>query len=123
MLTRLRLKNMKPWHEQLWDPGLDLAPITLLLGPNSAGKTSLLQAPLILKQTFESPDRTLDLNMGGQSTDLVDLGSYASVVHGHDLKRDTCWRHRTISREQSTSAPMLDVRSNQSAHWPSLLTP
>lgn len=88
MLTRLRLKNLKTWSEQLWDPGVDLAPITLLLGPNSAGKTSILQLPLLLKQTFESPDRQLDLNMGGQTTDLVDLGSYEAVVHRHDAERE-----------------------------------
>lgn len=88
MLTRLRLKNLKTWGEQLWDPGVELAPITLLLGPNSAGKTSILQLPLLLKQTFESPDRQLDLNMGGQPTDLVDLGSYESIVHEHNLHRE-----------------------------------
>jgi predicted ATP-dependent endonuclease of OLD family len=68
MLTRLRIKNFKAWGDQLWESGLRLAPVTLLLGPNSAGKTSLLQVPLLLKQTFESPDRTLDLNTGGQPT-------------------------------------------------------
>ncbi len=81
MLTKLRIKNLKAWGEQLWEPGVQLAPITLFLGPNSAGKTSLLQAPLLLKQTFDSPDRTLDLNLGGQPADLVDLGTAESIVH------------------------------------------
>ncbi|MCC6646468.1 MAG: DUF3696 domain-containing protein [Polyangiaceae bacterium] len=81
MISRLRIKNLKAWGEQLWSPGVELAPVTLLLGPNSAGKTSLLQVPLLLKQTFESPDRTLDLNLGGQPTDLVDLGGFESVLH------------------------------------------
>lgn len=88
MLTKLRLRNFKTWAEQLWNPGVELAPITLFLGPNSAGKTSILQLPLLLKQTFESPDRTLDLNLGGQPNDLVDLGSYESVVHDHEAKRE-----------------------------------
>lgn len=85
MLTKLRLKNVKIWRDELWEPGVELAPISLFLGPNSAGKTSILQMPLLLKQTFESPDRNLDLNLGGQQpTDFVDLGSFESVVHGHD---------------------------------------
>jgi predicted ATPase len=81
MLTRLRIKNFKAWGDQLWESGLRLAPVTLLLGPNSAGKTSLLQVPLLLKQTFESPDRTLDLNTGGQPTDLIDVGTAATLLH------------------------------------------
>lgn len=87
MLTRLRLKNIKTWASQLWEPGVELAPISLFLGPNSAGKTTILQMPLLLKQTFESPDRNLDLNLGGQPSDLVDLGHYESVVHNHESKR------------------------------------
>ncbi|MEB2310837.1 MAG: DUF3696 domain-containing protein [Sorangiineae bacterium] len=88
MLTRLRVKNLKAWGEELWEPGVPLGPITLFLGPNSAGKTSLLQVPLLLKQTFDSPDRTLDLNLGGRASDLVDLGSYESLIHGHDVRRE-----------------------------------
>jgi len=87
MFRKLYLKNFKVWGDQLWDEGVELAPVTLLLGTNSAGKTSLLQMLLFLKQTFESPDRHLDLNFGGQQeADLVDLGSFESVVHAHDSK-------------------------------------
>lgn len=81
MLTRLRIKNFKAWGDQLWSHGVELAPISLFLGPNSAGKTSLLQVPLLLKQTFGSPDRALDLNLGGEPADLVDVGTVESVVH------------------------------------------
>jgi predicted ATPase len=83
MLTKLRIKNFKAWGDQLWEPGLRLAPVTLLLGPNSAGKTSILQTPLLLKQTFESPDRSLEINTGGQTTDLVDVGTAESVLFDH----------------------------------------
>lgn len=87
MLTNLRVKDLKAWGGQLWESGVELAPITLFLGPNSAGKTSLLQLPLLLKQTFDSPDRSLDLNLGGQASDLVDLGSFESIIHRHDTSR------------------------------------
>lgn len=88
MLTRLRLKNFKAWDERLWEGGVELAPITLLLGPNSAGKTSLMQLPLLLRQTFEGADPALDLNLGGLPGDIVDLGSYGSLIHGRDPARE-----------------------------------
>lgn len=86
MFKRLYLRNTKIWAEQLWEDGVELAPITLFLGPNSAGKTSILHLPLLLKQTFESGDRLLDLNLGGQPTDIVDFGTYEELVHDHDTK-------------------------------------
>lgn len=54
MLTRLRLKNFKAWE----DTGdVELAPLTILFGANSSGKSSLHQFLLMLQQTMESPDR------------------------------------------------------------------
>jgi predicted ATPase len=88
MITKLRVLNLKAWGEQLWDSGIELAPITLLLGPNSAGKTSLLQVPLLLKQTVTAPDPAMALNLGGRPTDVIDLGQWESVIHEHDVARD-----------------------------------
>jgi len=85
MFSQLRLKNYKAWtgsHQ------VDLAPISLFLGTNSAGKTSLLQLLLLLKQTAESPDRKQSLNLGGQPGDLLHLGGYRDVVSGHDAKKE-----------------------------------
>ena len=81
MITHLRLKSFKSWA----DTGtLRLAPITGLFGPNSSGKSSILQALLLLKQTAESRDRNLVLHFGDDTT-LVNLGDYASIAHRHDL--------------------------------------
>lgn len=44
---------------------MQLAPVTMLLGSNSSGKSTLLQSLLLLKQTVASPDRTIHLNLGG----------------------------------------------------------
>jgi predicted ATPase len=84
MFKKIYVRNVKVWGEQLWEHGVELAPVTMFLGANSAGKTSLLQLPLLLKQTFESADRHLDLNLGGQPTDILDLGSYEDIVHNHE---------------------------------------
>ena len=52
MITELRAQNFKSWQ----DTGtLQFAPLTGLFGANSSGKTSILQVPLMLKQTAERP--------------------------------------------------------------------
>ena len=81
MLTRMRFKSFKAWKDS---GGIRLAPITVLFGTNSAGKTSIPQLLLMLKQTAESPDRQRVLHLGDSRT-LVDLGTYDDVVHNHDV--------------------------------------
>jgi predicted ATPase len=83
MINHLRIKNFKAWR----DTGdIRLAPLTLLFGTNSAGKTSIPQLLLLLKQTAESTDRQRALHFGDHRT-LVDLDDLPSVLHGHDLRR------------------------------------
>ena len=80
MLTRLRLQNFKGWQ----DTGdIPLKPITGFFGTNSSGKTSLIQALLLLKQTAESRDRGLVFDFGDRDT-LVNLGDFDSVVYEHN---------------------------------------
>lgn len=84
MLTRLRLKNFKSWT----DTGdVALRPITGFFGTNSSGKSSLLHALVLLKQTADSADRGLVFHFGDRSTS-VDLGDFGSVVHGHDSENE-----------------------------------
>lgn len=83
MLTKLRIKNFKAWK----DSGeIRMAPLTVLFGANSAGKTSIPQLLLMLKQTAESSDRLRALQPGDART-LVDLGTYDDLVHNHDLSQ------------------------------------
>lgn len=60
--------------------------LTVLFGTNSAGKTSIPQLLLLLKQTAESPDRQRALQLGDSRT-LVDVGTYDDAVHGHDISQ------------------------------------
>lgn len=83
MLTSLRIQNFKSWR----DTGdIRLAPLTVIFGANSAGKSSLCHLLLALKQTALSTDRKRALNLGDSST-LVDLGTFADCIHGHDLTK------------------------------------
>lgn len=81
MLTRLELTNFKAWRES---GEIGLAPLTVLFGSNSAGKTSIPQLLLLLKQTAASPDRKSALQLGDSRT-LVDVGTFEDAVHGRDL--------------------------------------
>ena len=88
MITSMSLQNFKSWR----DTGpIRLAPLTGLFGTNSSGKTSLMQFLLMLKQTAESPDRNLVLELG-DSRSLVELGTFSDVVHQHDLSQPLQWR-------------------------------
>jgi predicted ATPase len=81
VFTDLHLRNFKGWQDT---GSVRLAPITVLFGSNSSGKTSLLQSILLLKQTAESSDRSRVLHTGDEKT-LVDLGTVSDVLFGHDL--------------------------------------
>ncbi len=59
---------------------LRLKRLTVLLGPNSAGKSSFGQALAALKQTNASEDGEPDLGSSGAGR-LVDLGAYDDVAH------------------------------------------
>ena len=58
MFTNLRMVNFKSWK----DTGdVHLAPLTVLFGGNSTGKSGLLQMLLLLKLTMEARDRNVVL--------------------------------------------------------------
>jgi predicted ATPase len=84
MIGELALENFKAWERT---GRLRLAPITVLFGPNSSGKSSLNQFLVTLKQTVRSPDRNLVLDLGDASSP-VDLGSFRDVVSHHDVERE-----------------------------------
>jgi len=77
MLKQISLENFKPFNnEQV----AELKPITLIYGPNSSGKSSLIQSLLLLTQSLK-PQGGSNLVPRGE---LVDLGSFQSLIHQHD---------------------------------------
>ncbi|CAI8852038.1 DUF3696 domain-containing protein [Methylocaldum szegediense] len=81
MLTRLRINNFKAWKET---GSIRLAPLTVIFGANSAGKSSLGHLLLALKQTVLSADRKRPLHLGDENS-LIDLGTFAECLYKHDL--------------------------------------
>jgi len=81
MLTHLKLENFKIWRST---GPVRLAPITLLLGTNSSGKSSLIQSLLLIRQTVNGDDPNLDLNLGNpDAEDSVTLGQFKDVLCRH----------------------------------------
>lgn len=78
MLKRIQLSNFKSWRNL----DLELAPITVLFGTNSSGKSSVLQSLLLIKQSIEYKD----VNFGNDKQAYVRLGSFQDIVFNHDLQ-------------------------------------
>jgi predicted ATPase len=73
MLERIHLENFKASR----DVNVRLASLTVLGGLNSSGKSSLLQAIGVLRQSYESDGWTDGLSLSGQ---LVQLGKYGDLL-------------------------------------------
>lgn len=81
MLNSMQIKNFKGWK----DTGhIRLAPLTVIFGANSAGKSSLGHLLLALKQTTQSNDNKRSLHLGDDKS-MIDLGTFKECLHNHDL--------------------------------------
>ena len=95
MLTHLKLENFKIWRST---GEIQLAPITLLLGTNSSGKSSLIHSMLLIRQTVKSDDPNLDLNLGNpDADDSVTLGQFKDLLCRHGVAIE------------GTSTPMVGI--------------
>lgn len=81
-ITAITIENFKG----IRDPArIELRPVTLLFGPNSTGKSTVVQAlhyaHEILERHNVDPGKTL---IGGEA---IELGGFENLVHMHDRKR------------------------------------
>lgn len=81
-ITAIEIENFKGIGERV---RVELAPITLLFGANSAGKSTVLHALLYLRDVLER--RNLDAITTPVSGIALDLGGFRQFVHGRDLSR------------------------------------
>lgn len=96
MIDGLILENFKAFGTRQHIP---LAPITLIFGANSAGKSSIIQSLLLLRQSMDNLDSPEQAFLF--KSDSVDLGSFRDTVFDHDLSRQI---------EISVMAANLDFR-------------
>ncbi len=118
MLTKIRLTNFKCFRNL----ELNCAPIILLCGLNGMGKSSVIQALLLLRQSYVSGDLTEGrLVLGGE---YVDLGTGVDILCedaesdkvGFELQSDSVSEPWSVSFEYKDTADELTV--DRSVHVP-----
>jgi hypothetical protein len=82
MITAITLENFKGIREPMT---LAIRPITLLFGPNSAGKSTFIHALHYAYELFDNHNLDADLTLTGGP--FVDLGGFKSLVHGRDYSQ------------------------------------
>ncbi len=82
LIKSLSLKNFKGFSDEV---RIELRPLTLLFGANSAGKSSVLQAFHYMREILERQNINADRTLQGGGA--VDLGGFLALVHGRDLQK------------------------------------
>jgi hypothetical protein len=84
-LIRISVEGFKSINEM---QTLELAPVTVLAGANSAGKSSMLQPLLLFKQTLESPFDPGTLHLSGQNVKFTTADQMLFHCAGEDCRRE-----------------------------------
>jgi predicted ATPase len=64
---------------------IELPKITILIGANSSGKSSIIQSLLLMKQTFEAEEPFMALVINGQ---YLKFGEYKEFIHNKNVEND-----------------------------------
>ncbi|WP_076575335.1 AAA family ATPase [Aeromonas sp. RU39B] len=82
MIKEFSIENFKSFKQK---QKMRMAPITLIYGPNSSGKSSIIQSLISIKHTTENNSPIGSLKTSGSH---IELGGFPSVVHKHDVDSD-----------------------------------
>ncbi len=80
-LVAIELENFKGIADR---QRIEMRPITLLFGPNSVGKSTIIQALHYIREVLARRNVDPDVTVAGG---LLNLGGFASLVHRHELDR------------------------------------
>lgn len=101
MLTGITLENFKAFKEPQFIP---IKPITLVFGPNSAGKSSIMHALAFLKHV-DATKGHCDPDSVEFGWEKIKLGSWQNLVHGHDasavMKITLHWENKELKCEKA----------------------
>lgn len=88
MIKAFTVRNFKAIGEE--PVRIELKPITLLFGANSAGKSSILHALQYAYEVFNN--RNLNPNINTLDDNSLDLGGFDNFIHGNDINRSILMR-------------------------------
>ncbi len=95
LITAIEIENFKGIGRPV---RIELRPITLLFGRNSAGKSTVLHALCYAHEILSH--RNVDAHKTDLGGDQIDLGGFRRFVHGHDLKRSVRLRFELNLRDR-----------------------
>lgn len=110
MITSLGLSNARLFDGERWN--FSLPPLSVICGTNSAGKSTLLKLPLLLRQSQGIGDSLI--SGGGRlrlSGSQVDLGNFESFITKNDLARDLKLRFTVSDLMDSALLSLIRVWS------------
>jgi predicted ATPase len=76
VITGLRFSNFRSYADSGRIP---FEPLTLIIGPNNSGKSTIINSLLMIKQTLQEDDSNVPLITSGS---YIDLGSFFDIVRG-----------------------------------------
>src|SRR3954470_22966319 len=82
MITGISIENFKGIRDRV---EIELRPLTLLFGPNSVGKSTILHALHYAREVFERHNLDVDRTLSGGLA--LDLGGFRNLVHGRETSR------------------------------------
>lgn len=88
---QIRVQNFRLFRDSGW---LELEPLTCVVGRNSSGKSSILFALLLLKQSIEKKVYGSAITPLSLSGDYCDLGQFKDLVHDHDKASNITYSFR-----------------------------
>ncbi|MDM5139582.1 DUF3696 domain-containing protein [Aeromonas hydrophila] len=112
MIKEYSIENFKSFKSK---QSMRMAPITLIYGPNSSGKSSIIQSLISIKNTTESDSSIGALKTSGP---LIELGGFESVVHGHDIENEISFemKYFQVTSIDSTNEDSYILGRKQERH-------
>ena len=119
-LIAIKLERFKSYEKPT---AVELKPLTIVIGPNNSGKSTLIQALLLLKQTLTYAESNVPIRLTGEvkALGLGELTSgwpYGQQYDGPSIQLD--WTSETPSTSGVTHATRMTLEYSQTGKSPNL---